>query len=717
MDPANDTPEALSRYARKQGADLSSGASPGLESVATSGGWSTKGFRLPAGEEPTSDDVPITHSAQFALVDRRGLIQGYSTARPTRAWRACRPRWIRCSPNPRSSSSARRRLPWLEARAAEQREVARAWTTFHDFRFKNVLRRTGIDFENRVVEDAGRHYKAVHYDHGNGIAVADVDLDGRLDVYFSNQVGSNHLYRNLGQARFEDKTKIAGVDLQAATGVSATFADVDNDGDPDLYVTTTRDGNRLFRNDGDWKFTDVTQEAGLAYSGHSSAAVFFDYDNDGALDLYLVNVGVFTTDVEAAVVNDATTVGRERGDFTYLVGIKDAFSGHLKPSRAESSRLYRNLGGLRFEDVTERVGLTDDCWSGDATPIDIDNDGWLDLYLLNMQGHDRCFRNVAGERFEVVEDVFPRTPWGSMGVKVFDMNADDQLDLYLTDMHSDMSRDQTLEEEKHKSEMLWPESLLRSGGRSIFGNALFLRDAAGSYVEASDAKGAEMYWPWGISVADLNADGYEDVYVTASMNYPYRYGVSTVFLNDAGKGLLDAEFVLGVEPREQLSRPWFELDCSGADRDHPLCAGREGRVTVDGACGSRSSVVFDLDGDGDLDVITNEFHDVPMVLLSNLTERTKVSFLQLRLEGRTSNRDGLGTIVRVTAGGRTQERVHDGLSGYLSHSSMPLYFGLGAAESVDRIVLRWPSGLEQVIEGPLPANQDLVIREGADPTK
>jgi hypothetical protein len=168
-----------------------------------------------------------------------------------------------------------------------------------------------------------------HYDHGNGIAVADVDGDQLLDVYFVNQVGGSQLWKNLGGGRFEDITETAGVALKDRIGVTATFADVDNDGDADLYVTTVRGGNALFENDGHGVFRDITRDAGLNYSGHSSGAVFFDYDRDGLLDLFLVNVGRFTTDRKVAVIKDRFT-GPDQAEYTYYLSNPDAFAAHLK---------------------------------------------------------------------------------------------------------------------------------------------------------------------------------------------------------------------------------------------------------------------------------------------------------------------------------------------------------------------------------------------------
>lgn len=573
----------------------------------------------------------------------------------------------------------------------------------HDFGFEDARWASGIGFRHRMVDDAGKHYKAVHYDHGNGLAVADVDGDGRLDLYFCNQVGSNRLYRALGDGRFEDVTKRAGVAMRDVIGVSASFADTDNDGDPDLYTTSVRGGNRLFVNDGTGRFEDATAAAGLEHVGHSSAAVFFDFDRDGLLDLFLCNVGRYTTDVVHTCIEDSTTQGGESGAFEFYEGMGDGFSGHLHPDRTEASILYRNLGGNRFQDVTAAMKLEVPGWTGAATPIDGNGDGWPDLYCLDMQGHGAYFENQQGAGFRNRSaEVFPRTPWGAMGVKVFDQDGDGLLDLYLTDMHSDMSQvvEPTHVAEKAKSDMLWPERLLRAEGRSIFGNALYRRTSAGTYDEVSDAVGAETFWPWGVSVGDLNADGRPDAFVTGGMSYPFRYGINSVLLGSP-EGFVDAEFVLGVEPRRDgLFKPWFDLDCGGADAEHKDCGGRSEPTVVWSPKSSRASVLLDLDQDGDLDIVTNDFNSTPLVLRSDLAQRRTVRWVGVRLRGHAANRDGLGAVVRVTAGGRTQVQVHDGQSGYLSQSAMPLYFGLGEAQRIERIRVDWPGGSTQVLEAP-----------------
>lgn len=604
---------------------------------------------------------------------------------------------------------------WLEKRHQEQVTAAKGYQAFHDFQFTDQTAASGINFEQRSVNDAGKYWKPAHYDHGTGVAVADVDGDGKLDIYFVNQLGANQLWRNLGGGKFEDITASAGVALQGRIHVGASFADVDNDGDSDLAVTTVKMGNVLFENLGNGKFRDVSKLAGVDYSGHSSTALFLDFDNDGLLDLYVANIGVYTSD--------------ERGEGGFFLSITNAFRGHTHPERTERSILYRNLGGLKFKDISKEVNLPDAGWSGEATFVDLNQDRFPDIYAANMQGDNHYFENVQGKSFvDKTATYFPKTPWGAMGAKFFDFNQDGLMDLFVTDMHSDMTELQTKEGrantgakfEKAKSEqwctVFWTDAFLQGASNNIFGNAFYMNQGGGSFSEVSDKIGAETYWPWGFSVGDLNADSFEDAFVTAGMGYPFRYAINSVLLNEAGRRFHEAEFVLGVEPRSggRFSRPMFTFDCSGADKSHQFCNGQSGLLTISGSLSSRSSVLFDLDDDGDLDIVTNEMNDRPQVLVSNLADKKSIRFLKVKLVGAKSNRDGFGATVTVHAGAKKLTQYNDGKSGYLSQSPLPLYFGLGELAQADKVEVQWPSGTRQMLAKDIPKNGLLTIKESGE---
>jgi hypothetical protein len=615
---------------------------------------------------------------------------------------------------------------WLLERARQEAEMAARSSVPHDFQFTDRREASGIDFVNRIVDDAGKAYKHDHYDHGSGLCAADVDGDGLLDLYFVTQLGSDELWRNAGGGRFVNVTDRAHLRMPDAIAVACAFADIDNDGDPDLFVTTVRHGNRLFENLGNGEFRDITTQAGVGYVGHSSGAVFFDYDGDGLLDLLVTNVGVYTTDV--------------RGPGGYYVGLTDAFHGHTHPDRTETSILYHNLGGNRFKDVTREVGLRDVSWSGDATVIDVNDDGFPDLYILNMQGANHLWLNEGGKRFrDATSAYFPKTPWGAMGVKAFDFNGDGRVDLFVTDMHSDMWANippgDWAAEARKADTMPAPVDYFPTGKRGfVFGNALFANRGGGRFDEVSDSAGVETYWPWGPSVDDFNADGWDDIFIAAGMNFPFRYAVNSLLLNDGGRRFLPSEFVLGVEPRANggTEQVWFTLDCGGADRAEFYCgvcreagaaalgcrwgggttAETKDRLTMMSALGTRAAIALDLDGDGDLDLVTNEFNAPPQVLVSDLAQRRHINTLTVRLRGTHSNREGLGARVTVVLpDGRRILKVLDGKSGYLSQSDMPLYFGLGAADHAASLEVRWPSGGRQTIPGPIPAGRVIDVVE------
>ncbi len=594
----------------------------------------------------------------------------------------------------------------LAARKKAQLETVNQFKVFYQFHFTDKLKESGITFVYHAVDDITKHMKMGHYDHGSAIAVADVDGDGLYDIYFVNQVGGNELWKNLGGGKFKNITQEAGVGLPDRISVGAAFADVDNDGSEDLFVTTVRGGNVLFKNDGHGHFTDISKEAGVDLVAHSSGAFFFDYDNDGLLDLLVCNVGRYTTD--------------EKGPNGEYAAIPNAFSGHLYPDRYEHPVLYKNMGHYHFKDVTAEVGLQPHGWCGDASFGDVNGDGWPDIYFLNMQGHNHYYENQAGKKFvDKTDQYFPKTSWGAMGIKFFDYDNDGRMDLLVTDMHSDMSEEQDPESEKLKSTITWDDSYIQ-GTKSdfIWGNALYHNLGGGKFEEVSDRMGVENYWPWGVSVGDVNADGWDDIFISSGMSYPYRYGINSMLLNNRGEKFLDSEFLLGIEPRKNLYTPWFEIDCSDpAERqaqeklDSKICVGQKGKFVVMSPRSSRSSVMFDLDNDGDLDIVTNDFNSEPQVLISDLAQRKRIHWLKVMLVGTTSNRNGLGATVRVHAGGQTYTKYNDGKSGYLAQSVLPLYFGLGDTTKIDSVEVDWPSRKKQVVTTGLRENQTLRITE------
>ncbi|MBI5613351.1 CRTAC1 family protein [Candidatus Gottesmanbacteria bacterium] len=591
----------------------------------------------------------------------------------------------------------------LEKRGAQERDIARSSGIFTSFHFKNEIESSGITFRQIPVDDGAKHYKFIDYDHGNGLAAADIDGDGLLDFYFVSQLGGNKLYKNLGNGTFEDITKKAGVSMEHTINVSASFADFNNDGFSDLYVTNVRGGNTLFKNLGNGTFEDITKKAGVSYTGHSSASLFFDYNNDGYLDLLVLNVAGFTTD--------------EIGNGGYYVGLPK----WDMPRKNERVKLFKNLGNETFADVSESVGLSADLgWTNDAIFLDNAKTGYPNLFILDMIGKSHFFQNIEGKRFiDKTDEIFPTLPHGAMGVNIVSLNNSGRQDLYLTNMHDDMIiksglTDEDIKIEKQKTDVAGPNlKIAQRMPGTVRGNAFLKQKEDGSYEEISDTINAETYWPWGVSVGDINADGYDDLFVTAGMGYPFRYGINSLLLNDKGKSFLDSEFLVGIEPRKNMEYdiPWFVVHCSVEDSLNKECKDKKDNHTVRGALSSRSSVIADIDNDGDLDIVTNEWGSPPQILLSSLSNKKDIHFLKIKLIGTRSNRDGLGATVNVKAGGMLHSTYYMGKSGYLSQSQIPLYIGLGDATSIDSIEVFWPSKTMQQIKDTAQVNSTLVIAE------
>ncbi|MCI0633031.1 MAG: VCBS repeat-containing protein, partial [Actinobacteria bacterium] len=397
-------------------------------------------------------------------------------------------------------------------------------------RFTDALAGSGIDFRHHFIDtESGSTYKVNPYDHGSGVLVADVNGDGKDDVYFLDFLGPNQLYINKGGLEFENATAQSGIAVDRAISVGGAFGDYDNDGDPDLYVTTYRGGNHLFRNRGDGTFEDVTGAAGVGYKGHSSSATWFDYDLDGDLDLYLANIGKFTTE----------TISRE-AEYLYE-GVSLPFPELARKPEArvegEPDFLWRNDGNGTFTDVSGETGLNAGEWNGDATVADYDLDGDPDLYVSNMFGINHLYENRGNGAFrDVTDKALGRTSWGGMGCKFFDANGDEYPDLYVVDMHSDMwLRPDTPELVRASVKYDTPLGTSVEFGKGItapgdtkapavlFGNTYFANRGDGTFAEQSGAAGLETWWPWGITVGDYDNDGWEDVLVPAGMGYPFYY--------------------------------------------------------------------------------------------------------------------------------------------------------------------------------------------------
>jgi len=554
-------------------------------------------------------------------------------------------------------------------------------------RFEECAEKVGLKFRTSFLPlEQGENFNVNLYDHGCGLAAADFDGDGHDDLYVLNQLGPNALYRNRGDGTFEDVTEKAGVALDGRISVAAAFGDADGDGDPDLYVTTTRGGNAYFENLGEGRFRDGTKEAGLRLVEESMGATFFDMDGDGDLDLLVTNSGRWTLDAF-------------NQDYAYYQG-KRNLAGVVK-SEPLHNVLYRNDGKAHFTDVTDEAGMQGKGWADDAEIFDMDGDGDPDVYVTNMFGANALYRNDGKGRFtDVAATALGKTSWGAMGARAFDYDGDGRLDLFVTDMHSDMWIDSSWSVSLVEPKVRYPSFLahpvalgLQSPAAEkdfealasirndevLFGNTLFRNRGDGTFEEVSGPAGAETFWPWGIAEGDFDGDGHVDAFLPAGMGYPFFFWPNSL-LRNRGNGTFEDVAAASGTAAPPGGDAWPEKI-----RDGP--AYRSARCAATG----------DFDEDGRLDLVVSTFNDR---LLYYRNVSPPGAWCELRLVGAGANRAAVGAVARLTVGGKVLVRQVQSAGGYLSQNSNRLHFGLGAAKGIDRLEIRWPDGRTEVVASP-----------------
>ncbi|MEQ9825336.1 MAG: FG-GAP-like repeat-containing protein [Puniceicoccaceae bacterium] len=508
---------------------------------------------------------------------------------------------------------------------------------------------------------------------GTGLAVADVDGDGWLDLYVVNKFGPNALYRQTGPLVFEEITDTAGVagHLDAwCTGVS--FADVNNDGRPDLYVCYVNAPNRLYMNLGGGRFEERSEDAGLGIVSGSVVGAFADYDRDGHLDLFLV------------------------------ANLADA----ARSPKGEPNRLFRNDGTGHFMDVTEQSGiLLEAANTHTATWWDANGDGWPDLYVSNdFELPDRFYLNNGDGTFtEVSESAIPHTPWYSMGADFCDFNNDGHFDFFAADMANTTHYKSKVAMGDMGGLVDYMDTLVTP---QYMVNAFYINTDSPHFMEGARLLGVSSTdWTWSPRFEDLDNDGWQDLFVTNGMVRSFN---DSDILNRIKRASSAREIIAMVRNSPQLKEDNLAFRNTGEWKFKKV-TGDWGLKDFGTSFGS---VLCDLDNDGDVDIVYANYDGTVSLYRNNSTSNR----ITIDLEGVSSNRCGVGAQVFAQTSTGLQSREVAVVRGALSSSGTRVHFGLGNDERVEKLTIRWPSGSVQHFTD-LPANQAYHIREQHTPER
>ncbi|HKW49611.1 MAG TPA: VCBS repeat-containing protein [Gemmatimonadaceae bacterium] len=549
-------------------------------------------------------------------------------------------------------------------------------------------RATGVTFVNHIPEDSSFNFLSyLYYYNGGGVAVGDVNNDGLPDLYFTSNIGANHLYLNKGNYQFEDITERAGVADSIGWKTGVTMADVNGDGYVDIYVSgvdylTMHGRNVLYINNGDGTFTDRTKEYGLDHVGYSTQALFFDYDGDGWLDMFLLN---------------HSTHGDRGG----------AAQGTGTPKG--SDRLFHNDHG-HFVDVSERAGVADrvGAFGLGVVASDFNLDGCPDLYVANdFQENDYFYINNCNGTFtEVVAKAMGHTSRFSMGVDAADFNNDGRPDLVETDMLPD--REDILK--SSASTESWDLFALqsRAGFQPQYErNTLQLnrgsigRERAPRFSDIGFLAGvAATDWSWSPLFADLDNDGYKDLFIT---NGVYRRPNDLDYISYISNEVVQASLARGMTPENAAvikKMPQVPLTNyafrNNGDLTFTNMAASWG-LAQPGF--SNGAAYVDLNNTGALDLVVNNINAPASVYRNRVRELNPAAshYLTVQFRGARGNTAGIGSKVIAVTGARRQLLEQMPTRGFESSVDQRLHFGLGAATTVESLTVIWPDRRYQVL--------------------
>ena len=555
----------------------------------------------------------------------------------------------------------------------------------------------GISFENNLsYSDDFNVYKYRNYYNGGGVALGDINNDGWVDVYFTSNQGENKLYLNQGDFNFKDITASAGVAGQRAWSTGVAMVDINADGLLDIYVCNSGDiagdkkENELFINQGDGTFVESAEDYNLADKGFSTHATFFDYDKDGDLDVYILN-----NSYQAIGSFDLRRNERPKRD---LLG---------------GDKLMENRDG-KFYDVSEAAGIYGSVigFGLGVTVGDINRDGWDDLFISNdFFERDYLYINQQNSTFkEVLPEQMHSISGASMGADLADLDNDGFHDLFVTEMlpsNYNRLKSVTTFEDWNK----YQYNVKNGYGHQFTRNMLHRNNTNGTFSEVGRLAGVEASdWSWGALFFDMNNDGLRDLFVAngiyqdlTDQDYLQYVSSEEVIQSVVSGKKVDYKRLIDIIPSEKVPNHSY-LNQGDFSFDFYTDSG------LNQASFSNGSAYGDLDNDGDLDLVVNNVN-MPAFVYENKLDPVTSNALQIQLEGVGNNTQALGAKLRVRANDQVYYAEHYPIRGFQSSMDPKLHLGLGQAQTATVEVI-WPTGGMSRVEN-VSLNTPLVLKEEA----